>query len=460
MRQGGGKERLAAALDVVGLVLEQDSLRSAAAAVATELATRLGFERVSIGIARGGRTVVEAISNSASFDERTKLVRELAAAMDEASDQDATVVHPALAGRAPRIARAHEELILDSGTGAACTVPLASGGRVVGAITFETCGSALHIDSTRFCEDVAALLGPLLELRDTADQSPLGRLVDLLRAKIARLLGPGHPELKLVAASLVCVLAVLSVARGTYRITADATLEGRVQRAIVAGIEGYVAEANRRAGDLVSRGEILGRLDERDLVLERRKWAAQREQLRQEQREARAQHERTQLSILGARIAGAEAQLDLLNEQLTRAKLVSPFDGIVVRGDLSQSLGSPVEKGQVLFEVAPLEGYRIILKVDERDVREVTAGSRGRLVLSALPGRPLPLTVERVTPVATAEGGRNYFRAEARLDEPADSLRPGMEGVAKIEIDRRRLIWIWTHRLLDWLRLRLWSWLP
>jgi hypothetical protein len=35
-----------------------------------------------------------------------------------------------------------------------------------------------------------------------------------------------------------------------------------------------------------------------------------------------------------------------------------------------------------------------------------------------------------------------------------------MEGVGKIEVDRRRLVWIWTHEALDWLRLKLWAWLP
>jgi hypothetical protein len=45
------------------------------------------------------------------------------------------------------------------------------------------------------------------------------------------------------------------------------------------------------------------------------------------------------------------------------------------------------------------------------------------------------------------------------MDAPAH-LQPGMEGVAKVDIDRRRLIWIWTHEIVDWLRLKLWAWLP
>ena len=78
-----------------------------------------------------------------------------------------------------------------------------------------------------------------------------------------------------------------------------------------------------------------------------------------------------------------------------------------------------------------------------------------------MPTQRLPVTITRVTPVATAEDGRNYFRVEARLDAPsAVPLRPGMEGIGKIDVDRRRLVWIWTHEMIDWLRLKLWSWLP
>ena len=94
------------------------------------------------------------------------------------------------------------------------------------------------------------------------------------------------------------------------------------------------------------------------------------------------------------------------------------------------------------------------------EVREPAPGQPGKLVLTALPGQVLPLTVQRITPVSIAEDGRNYFRVEAHLDEPAAGLRPGMEGVAKIEVGRRRFIWIWTHDLMDWLRLWTWSWRP
>ena len=167
-----------------------------------------------------------------------------------------------------------------------------------------------------------------------------------------------------------------------------------------------------------------------------------------------------QIQVLAAQVDQAKAQVALIDDQLSRTQVLAPFDGMVVTGDLSQSLGSPVERGQVLFEVAPLELYRIILQVDERDVAEVALGQRGRIVLSGFPNEPLPFTIEKLTPVSTANEGRNYFRVEARLQSVPERLRPGMEGVGKIEVDRRRLIWIWTHEVVDWVRLKIWQWMP
>jgi len=129
-------------------------------------------------------------------------------------------------------------------------------------------------------------------------------------------------------------------------------------------------------------------------------------------------------------------------------------------GDLSQSLGAPVERGQELFQVAPLESYRVIIEVDERDILEIKKGQHGNLVLPSMPGEAFPFRVEKITPVSTAREGRNYFRVEGRMEQASLRLRPGMEGIGKVTIDRCKLIWVWTHNMIDWLRLQLWRWTP
>jgi RND family efflux transporter MFP subunit len=260
--------------------------------------------------------------------------------------------------------------------------------------------------------------------------------------------------------ALVILVTFFYFAKGDYRVTASTTLEGTIQRVVSAPFNGYIAEAQARAGDIVQEGELLCLLDDRDLKLEHLKWSTQREQLLKEYREAMAKHDRAQIQIINAKIDQAEAQISLLDEHLARTKVVAPFYGVVMKGDLSQSLGAPVERGQVLFEVAPLESYRVIVEVDERDITDIAVGQQGELILPSMPGDLFPLVIEKITPVSTAKEGRNYFRVEARLKNTSERLRPGMDGVGKISIDRRKLIWIWTHEAIDWIRLKLWAWIP
>ena len=249
-------------------------------------------------------------------------------------------------------------------------------------------------------------------------------------------------------------------AQGEHRVTAKSVLEGELQRAAVAPFEGFIRSAPVRAGDAVKRGDLLAALDDRDLILDQLKWRAERDKLLQKQREALAKHERSSFAVVASQIRQAESQVALADEKLARARIVAPFDGIVVSGDLSQMLGSPVEKGKTLFELAPLDSYRLIIHVDERDVRYIALDQRGIVALAGMPGNRLPLQLTKIMPVNVAEEGRNSFRVEARLLEVGSQLRPGMEGVAKIETGQRSLAWIWTRSLIDWLRIMAWRYLP
>ena len=81
-------------LELVAPPPAHDRFSAAATALATELATRLHCERVSIGFLRGNKVHVDAVSHSAQFKERTNLLRSVAAAMEEAIDQGMPVRYP------------------------------------------------------------------------------------------------------------------------------------------------------------------------------------------------------------------------------------------------------------------------------------------------------------------------------------------------------------------------------
>jgi multidrug resistance efflux pump len=455
-------DRMATVLDLIATSLHHDRFQASATAVATELAGLLTCERVSISFMKGKHSRVRALSNSASFGKKANVIRAIEAAMDEAIDQQATVVFPP-SGEGPlQVTRSHEALLKDHGSGSACSVPLAEGSRIIGAITLERPpGETFDARTVQLCEHVAALIGPVLDVKRKDDRWLFQKAGDSFKSYLRKLTGPRHSILKLVSGVIGVLLVFFIFAQGNYRVTADARLEGSVQRAMAAPLAGYIAEAHVRAGDIVQAGDPLFSLDDRDLWLERLKWMSQKSQYSREYQEAVAGRGRAQANVLAAQIEQADAQIALIEDQLARVKVVAPFDAIVVAGDLSQSLGVPVERGDVLFELAPLDDYRVILKVDERDVGPLAPGQTGRLALTGMPGETLGILVRRITPVATTEEGRNFFRVEADLvDTGSALLRPGMEGAGKVDIDRRSLFWIWTHKVNYWLRMFFWSWWP
>ena len=461
----GDVARALACLDVLAAVEEQPRLLGMTIAIANNLATRLRCDRVSVGLRRrGGRVRLSAISHSATFKKAGRLVDAIESAMEEAIDQGASVTYPPSPPTERAVTMAHRALaeLIRAPDAALMSVVLAdSQGRLFGALTFERhAGTAFDKETLQLAEAMAALLGPIVRLQMRANRPIAGRIVDSAGEGLTALLGAGRPALKLGAICVVALVLALAFAKSEHRVTARSVVEAEVQRAAVAPFEGFIRAAPVRAGDIVKSGDLLAALDDQDLLLDRSKWRAERDKLLQRQRDALANHKRTDLVVLEFQIRQAESQLALAEDNLARARIMAPFDGTVVAGDLSQMLGSPVEKGKTLFEIAPLDAYRLIVHVDERDMRYIAAGQKGSVALAGMPWNPLPFVLTKITPVTVAEEGRNDFSVEARLTEHGPRLRPGMEGVAKIKTGQRPVLWIWTHAVVEWLRLTAWKYLP
>ena len=450
---------LMTATRVVATCLEHRRFQASATATVTELATHLRCERVSIGFLDAGTMRVRAISHNATFNPKSNLARDLEAVMDEALVQGDVVLFPPNPDSPMRVVAEHAAFSASHADGCVCTIPIGDDGALSGAIVFERpADQPFDAQSLELCEVVGSLLGPILELKRKEARWFGAVIRDDTTNFLARVVGRGHIGMKLALVAIVAAVTWMTVTTGPYRVTADASIEGTVQRAIVAPMDGFVANALIRAGDVVREGEVLGQLEDKDLQLERARWAGQREQYQTEYRQALAKRDRAQTRVLAAQLDQAKAQLELIEDKLARTELVAPFDGLVVSGDLSQRYGSPVERGQVLFEIAPLDSYRVVLEVDERDIADVRAGQRGQLAITALSGEVTDIVIEKITPVSTPENGRNHFRVEAALDRPIGGLRPGMAGVGKVSVDERRLISIWTRELVDWFRMWRWSW--
>src|SRR5436190_3021057 len=345
--------RLALAADLVATALQERRFTAAALAVANELAGRLSCDRVSLGLETPAGIDVQAISHTASFDPKTNLVRLIADAMHEVLDLDAAIVHPG--GECDELAAiAHAELARELRDVAICSVPLLADGHAIGVITLERSGGEpFDAQALELCKTVGMLLGPILALKRESERGEWQRLREAAALGARALFGPRHPGLKLCAALGLAAALFLGLAAGEYRVAAKTVIEGEVQRAAVAPFDGYVAESRVRAGHNVKKGELIARLDERDLRLERTRLDSERQQLLGRHRQALAVLDRATMAMVTAQVSQSDAQLALIEDKLARASLIAPFDGVVVSGDLSQVLGTPVEQGKVLFQIAP-----------------------------------------------------------------------------------------------------------
>jgi hypothetical protein len=456
---GATADRLAAATTLLAAVQTPRDARDAGLRLATGLAHELGADRVSVALRRFGRTEILAISHSAEFGRRMRLNRLVAAAMDEALSQRAALTWPAPPDD-PNATRAQAALSADRGGAVVLTVPFrVEGGLWRGAVTVERDpAQPYHPDEVALADAVAALAGPALwDKAENQAWLPV-KIWRTLGNQLRRLFGPRHTGRKLALLGLVLAIAVFATWRAPYRVTADAVVEGSVERSLIAPFDGFLREAGPRAGDIVQAGEVIAALDDRDLALEKLRWMTDRRQRELELGRAIGDRDRAEAEIIRAQIAEADARMALVDEQIARARVIAPFDGLIVAGDQSRNIGAAVQQGDVLFELAPVDGVRITLKIDETRVADLAPGQTGELVLASLPGETVPVVFERLTPVAIAEEGRNRFRGEARPAEAVPGLRPGMTGVAKIAVDERLVIEIWTRGMRDWARLALWRW--
>ncbi len=98
-----------------------------------------------------------------------------------------------------------------------------------------------------------------------------------------------------------------------------------------------------------------------------------------------------------------------------------------------------------------------VMEKYEESLRDPSVGKvRGRLAALGHAGRYFDFVVERITPVAIPSEGKNVFPVRVKLLKPARWMQPGMTGVAEIHIDRRPYAYIWTRRLVNWIRMKLW----
>ena len=447
---------ISGALDLMALLNAETKFIAASMALCNELASRYQCERVSIGWLKDRYIRIQAISHMEKFEKKMDAVQSLEAAMEEALDQDEEILWPSPKGSS-FVFRDHESYAKLQGAGFMISLPLRLNEKLVGVVTCERSQSSFTEDEIRglrvVCDQVVHRLVDL----ERFDRWIGSRFAEAFKEKIHNLWSVEHTFAKITTLVICAILAFLIFGKWDYRVESNFILKTDDLVHVPVPFDGYIKEVKVEIGDFVLANEALLLLDESELLLEESTAIANQNRYLREAEKARAQNLLADMKIALALEAQAEAQLKLVRYHLEHAQVKTPIAGIVVEGDLEELQGAPVRKGDILFKVAQLEKIYAELKVDERDVHEISAGASGEVAFVSRPHLKFPINIERIDPAAVVDDKGNIFIVRSVFeDEIAEWWRPGMSGVAKINVGKRNILWIFTHRTIDFLRILLW----
>lgn len=248
----------------------------------------------------------------------------------------------------------------------------------------------------------------------------------------------------------------LAIGTMQHAFTVPCTVKASDRRTIACPRAGVLAELFVRIGDRVQEGQLLAAIDASDDFLQRAELTAEIESLSAMIDYAVGAREAGQVRVHEAKRRSLQAQLAIVDASIAQAQIRAPHDGLVLTGDLRERLGSRLELGVPLFELARYDHASIELRIPERFVLAANRGVDATFSPAAEPSTSYPLRDLRIAPASTVLDQQNVFVGEASVDIDLGVLPPGMEGTAYIDAGPRQAWWVLTHRLTDWLRLNFW----
>jgi RND family efflux transporter MFP subunit len=383
------------------------------------------------------------LSGVARFDAQSGYVSLMQDALDEAAIHERRTAW--IAGETqPQVAScAHQRLLQMTGGSVVVSRPIVDGrGRLIGVVL------ALDGDQSRCDTSFDQIAPPLASLLSRWNADRQGVLTRMQRRVAQILVGTRSRAILLVAAAL-CGLLVVPV---PYHVKCACQIQPVTRRFVVAPYDGTLEKCLVQPGDLVRSGDVLARMDERELRWELAGLRAELARAEKERDTAMAGHKTAAAQTAELEVRRLNLQRELLQHRVDNLSIRSPLDGMIVAGDLEKAEGAPLKIGQSLFEVAPLKQMVCDVGVPEADISLVQANMLVTVRLEAYPDQELEGTLRTVHPQAELRDDTSVFVAEVELDNEAGLLRPGMNGKAFVHAGRRSLGWVLFHE--PWRKVR------
>lgn len=256
---------------------------------------------------------------------------------------------------------------------------------------------------------------------------------------------------QIVVGGILLALVVAMFIPVAHRVDAKAEVEPFSSAIVRAHTGGFLREVLARAGDRVTAGQLIARLDDDNLRMRLAIAQSRAESLRiQIARTTRADDPNT-IARLKLDLDGAMAELRDMQERVASLEVVSPIDGVVLSDRLSDRIGDFIARGREICEVIEPRAMRVSVQIAQSDTSTVSAGDPVEFNLAAYGRERFVSQVAGVVSVRdTVTGGdqppAEGFRALVDLENPPGEehgilgrFRPGMTGNASIIVGTRSL---------------------
>lgn len=449
-------------LDLATVVMQQRHFGAAALSLVNGVARQFELGQAALCWREGSEGALMAVSHIDHFEKNSQLVRGLEAAATEvfAVDQVVRAKQVQQSGETPDLPTAHHDLLAQMPSiQSIISVPVRDESGMTQAVLLLMCKQSEFNDAAlNHLLLVLEMMYPRLQETYQRHVWLGGRLRIQLLDKLQLLLGPGRPWIKFSAVSIAFTILVLSFGTWNYRIEAPCQLTTDSTRQITAQIDGRVDQVLFDAGSSIREGDPLVVLDLVDLKQQELEVTSEIRRFQAEEDKARANMAIADSQVARYRREQVEARLRRILLQQEQAVLRAPFDGVVVEGERRNLQGSSVRKGDKLLRVAQVEGLYLAIQVPEKAIRDIQPNAQGVMLLLSQTGNEVHFKVASFVPMAQVRGQEgNHFLVKAEIQDPVlDWWRPGMTGLAKIEVGSRSIAWILFHDLLDVIRLKFW----
>jgi hypothetical protein len=448
--------QLSAMLGLAAEVMQRPNFAAACLSLVNGLAVSWELLHVSMGWVDGEHVEVVSISHLDRFEQSSSQTQRITAAMLPAIIQGSEAVWPSAVDAITDVT-ALGDFAQHLGVAHAVAVPMRDAQGLTHAVLLLAKGDQ---DIPSLNELMLALELVQPRLSDLRQQSLnlRRRTGHALRRLSERLFGVEHALLKLAMVLVTPLLLYLIFGTWHYRVDATAQLNTDSTRLISAQFDGRIDQVFATAGDLVKADAVLVNLDTRDLLQQQSELTAEISKGQSEVNKYRAERLLAETEIAQAKLDQSLARAQRVQAYIEQAQSKAPFEGVIVEGEKKDLMGAPIKKGEKIFRLAKVEGLYVTLMVSERAMRHITPEATGEVALISHPNVNIPVRISSVIPVAQVKGqdGNQFMIRAELLQAPQAWWRPGMTGMARIDVGDKNIIWIITHRLVDRLRLMLW----